>query len=257
MTAAIKASGLSKKYGEVVAVSSLDLNVKKGELFALLGINGAGKTTAIKMLSCLTAPTSGTAEIMGYSVTADSNKVRALVSVSPQESSVAPNLTVFENLAFIAQIYGFSPSESKQKAEQMIERLSLTEVRNRYAKKLSGGYTRRLSIAMALIVEPQVLFLDEPTLGLDVISRRELWKIIRELKGKITVVLTTHYLEEAEALSDRVGVMVKGRVLALGTADEIKQSVGTDSFEEAFVRIASGEFCAKNGTSCQNSGGEA
>ncbi|MBR2968973.1 MAG: ATP-binding cassette domain-containing protein [Clostridia bacterium] len=256
MRYAIDAKGLCKRYGDVVAVSSLDLQVKGGELFALLGVNGAGKTTAIKMLSCLISPTSGSADVMGHSIIGEANMVKAAVSVSPQESSVAQNLTVFENLAFIAQIYGASSLEARKAADEMIEMLSLGEVRNRFAKKLSGGYARRLSIAMALITKPQVLFLDEPTLGLDVLARRELWKIIREIKGQVTILLTTHYLEEAEALSDRVGIMAKGQMLAIGTADEIKAFAGTDNFEEAFIRLASGKYCAKKGTFGDFGGGE-
>ncbi|MBQ9710227.1 MAG: ATP-binding cassette domain-containing protein [Clostridia bacterium] len=256
MNYAIDAKGLCKRYGDVVAVSSLDLQVKGGELFALLGVNGAGKTTAIKMLSCLISPTSGSADVMGHSIIGEANMVKAAVSVSPQESSVAQNLTVFENLAFIAQIYGASSLEARKAADEMIEMLSLGEVRNRFAKKLSGGYARRLSIAMALITKPQVLFLDEPTLGLDVLARRELWKIIREIKGQVTILLTTHYLEEAEALSDRVGIMAKGQMLAIGTADEIKAFAETDNFEEAFIRLASGKYCAKKGTFGGFGGGE-
>jgi len=254
MTYAIYTEGLRKNFCNVEAVKNLNLKIEKGELYALLGVNGAGKTTAIKMLSCLLPIDGGRAEVMGYSVTDNPMKVKEVLNVSPQESSVAPNLTVFENLAFIAQIYGFSKIEAKRKAEEVINQLSLQEVKNSRAKTLSGGYVRRLSIAMALITEPKVLFLDEPTLGLDVLSRRELWKIIRELKGEITLVLTTHYLEEAEALADRVGIMSKGELLVSGTAEQLKNLAGKDKFEEAFIYIVSGEFSAKKGASCRKGG---
>ncbi len=238
---AIKADKLVKRYGKTVAVDGLDLSVEEGELFALLGVNGAGKTTAIKMLSCLLLPDGGSAAVFGHSITAEKDAVKEKINVSPQESAVAGNLTVYENLTFIAQIYGFSKEQAEQKAEKYIAEFMLEEVRGKRAKTLSGGYARRLSIAMALVSQPRLIFLDEPTLGLDVLARRALWNIIEGLKGKITVILTTHYLEEAEALSDRIGIMSKGKMLAAGTADELKKLSGKDSLEEAFISLAGEE----------------
>lgn len=238
---AIKTNNLTKKYKDKTVVKSLDLAIEKGEMYALLGVNGAGKSTTIKMLSCLIKPTSGEAEIMGKSIISDENGVKQIISVSPQETSVAPNLTVRENLEFIAGIFGFSKAEAREKATKMIEDFDMGDIEKSRAKTLSGGWQRRLSIAMALISEPQVIFLDEPTLGLDVLARRELWKHISKLKGKITIILTTHYLEEAEALSDRIGIMAEGVLKAEGTSAELKAKAGTDNFEEAFVRIAGDE----------------
>ncbi len=234
---AIKTKALTKKYKETTAVKALDLTVHKGELYALLGVNGAGKSTTIKMLSCLTQPTSGDAELMGHSIVSEASMVKALINVSPQETAVAAKLSVRENLEFIAEIYGSSKKEAKEKAQSMIEKFNMHEIVRSRAAVLSGGWQRRLSIAMALITEPEILFLDEPTLGLDVLARRELWRLIENLKGKITIILTTHYLEEAESLSDRIGIMSRGVLLAEGTAAELKAKAGTDSFEEAFIRI--------------------
>lgn len=239
---AIKTDKLTKKYKDKTVVKALDLEVKKGEMYALLGVNGAGKSTTIKMLSCLIKPTSGDAKILGKSITKDSTDVKQIISVSPQETSVAPNLTVKENLEFIAGVFGFNQTEAKAKTAQIMADFDMEEIKNSKARTLSGGWQRRLSIAMALISEPQVIFLDEPTLGLDVLARRELWKQIEKLKGKITIILTTHYLEEAEALSDRIGVMAQGVLKAQGTADELKALAKTDNFEEAFVRIAGDEI---------------
>ena len=237
-TEAIKTIGLTKRYKDKTAVNQLDLTVYKGELYGLLGVNGAGKSTTIKMLSCLTKPTDGDAVVLGKSVTTDPGEVKKILNVSPQETAVATKLSVRENLEFIAKIYGFSGAKAREKANKIIESFEMEEIARQKAGTLSGGWQRRLSIAMALISEPQVLFLDEPTLGLDVLARRELWNTIRQLKGKVTVILTTHYLEEAEALSDRIGIMAKGRLKAEGTAAELKQLAGTDDFEEAFIRLA-------------------
>ncbi len=234
---AIKTVKLVKRYKDVTAVDKLDLEIQEGELFSLLGVNGAGKTTAIKMLSCLTMPTEGDAVVGGYSITKEPSKVKRLIGVSPQETAVAPHLSVKENLELICGIYGFSNEKTQGKITELSKRFGLDTVLQRKADKLSGGYGRRLSIAMALICEPKILFLDEPTLGLDVIARHELWQTISTLKGKITIILTTHYMEEAEALSDRIGIMKSGKLLAVGTAQELKNSVGADDFESAFVSI--------------------
>ena len=238
---AIKTMNLTKKYKDKTVVNNLNLTVNKGEMYSLLGVNGAGKSTTIKMLSCLICPTSGDALVMDRSIVSDSVKVKEVISVSPQETSVAPNLTVRENLEFIAGVFGRDKKNAKEKADKMIEDFDMAEIEKSRAKTLSGGWQRRLSIAMALISEPKVMFLDEPTLGLDVLARRELWKQIEKLKGKITIILTTHYLEEAEALADCIGIMAKGELKAEGTADELKALAGVADFEEAFIKIAEGE----------------
>ena len=234
---AIETTELTKRYKNLTAVDRLNLEIRQGELFALLGVNGAGKTTAIKMLSCLTKPTEGEAVIGGHCVTREAEQVKRLIGVSPQETAVAPNLSVRENLELICGIHGFSREKTQEKIQTLSARFALEEVLGRKAGKLSGGWQRRVSIAMALISEPSILFLDEPTLGLDVIARHELWETVRALKGKITIILTTHYMEEAQALSDRIGIMKGGRLLAVGTADELTAMAGTDDFETAFVSI--------------------
>ena len=234
---AIQIKDLCKKYGQIIAVDNLTLEIRQGEIFSLLGINGAGKTTLIKMLSCITKPTSGDAFILGSSVTNSSEKIKEYIGVSPQQSAIAPSLTVNENLKLIAGIHGYSKEEQKKKVKEISERFGLQEIMDRRTSQLSGGWQRRLSIAMALINDPKILFLDEPTLGLDVIARSELWSVIRSLKGRSTVILTTHYMEEAEALSDRIGIMKNGKLLTTGTADDMKARTGTDKFEDAFVEL--------------------
>lgn len=237
---AIRIENLTKKYKDVVAVDNLSISVRKGELFSLLGINGAGKTTTIKMLSCLIQPTSGDAFLNGKSICKDSAEVKSLIAVSPQETAVARGLSVQENLELMCGVHGFTKEKRTAKIKELTELLGLESVINKKAAKLSGGWQRRLSIAMALISEPQILFLDEPTLGLDVIARSDLWELIRSLKGQVTIILTTHYMEEAEALSDRIAIMKDGKLLICDTADKIKEVAETDSFEQAFVRIVKG-----------------
>ena len=237
---AIRIEGLTKKYKNVIAVDNLSLSVRQGELFSLLGVNGAGKTTTIKILSCLTQPTSGDAFLNGKSICKDTASVKSIIAVSPQETAVAPGLSAQENLELICGVHGFTKEKQTAKVTELTERLGLETVMKKKAGKLSGGWQRRLSIAMALISEPEILFLDEPTLGLDVLARSELWDIIRSLKGKVTVILTTHYMEEAEALSDRIAIMKDGKLLICDTPDKIKETEGTDHIEQAFVRIVKG-----------------
>ena len=237
MNYSIIIKGLRKEFGSKIAVNDLSLNVKEGSLFAFLGVNGAGKTTTIRMLTGLTRPNGGEAWVMGHSITKNLQDVKKVVNLSPQETSIAPNLTVRENLEFIAGIYGFDKVKIKEKTAQMLEQFSMAEVENSKAKTLSGGWQRKLSIAMALITEPKVLFLDEPTLGLDVLARRELWREIEALKGRITIILTTHYMEEAEALSDEIAIMAKGNLKAVGTLEELKRRTNTANLEEAFIKI--------------------
>lgn len=232
---------LTKRYGDTLAVDRMNLQINQGELCSLLGVNGAGKTTVIKMLSGLTRPTGGDAFLDGKSICGELPAIKPLIAVSPQETAVAPGLTVRENLELICGAHGFTRERRSTKVEELARQLGLTEVANKKAGKLSGGWQRRLSIAMALISEPEILFLDEPTLGLDVLARSELWDMIRLLKGKVTIVLTTHYMEEAEALSDRIAIMRDGKLLMCDTADKIKESAQADSFEQAFIRIVRGE----------------
>lgn len=235
---AIETNKLSKRFKNKIAVNNVDLKINEGELFALLGTNGAGKTTTIKMLSTLILPTNGEIKINRLDIIKDRQKIKEILNVSPQETAIAPNLSVKENLEFMAGVYQIS--KSQEKIEELVKIFKLEEVLNQKAKTLSGGWQRKVSIAIALINEPKILFLDEPTLGLDVIARKELWNIIENLKGKITIILTTHYMEEAESLSDRIGIMSKGKLIDVGTAEELTKKAGTKNFEDAFVKIATG-----------------
>ena len=239
---AIVTDRLTKKYGDVAAVDNLNLTVEQGELFALLGVNGAGKTTTIKMLSCLIKPTSGDAVLLGNSIVSEPSAIKEKINISPQETAVAANLSVLENLELIAGIYGQDDKTAKKNAYEMAQKFKLEHELNKKATRLSGGMQRRLSIAMALISEPQILFLDEPTLGLDVLARRELWASIKALKGKVTIILTTHYMDEVETLSDRVGIMAKGTLKAIGTVAELTAQTGTAKLEDAFVALSGGEL---------------
>ena len=244
MEYAIQATNLTKRFGQKTAVDHLELAVKPGELFALLGVNGAGKTTTIKMLSGLTRPTEGDAILLGDSITESPQTAKAHNGVSPQETAIARNLSVEENVVLMARIYGLDARTAREKADAISRQLGLSEVAKQKAKTLSGGMQRRLSIAMALISEPKILFLDEPTLGLDVIARRELWSVVQKLHGQVTIILTTHYLEEVEALSDRVGVMANGRMTAVGTVEELVRQTGAKNFEDAFIALATGTEAA-------------
>ena len=235
---AIDIRNMTKQYGEKLAVNDVSLTIEKGELFALLGMNGAGKTTLISMLPCLTKPTSGEALLLGKSILNETDDVKQLIAVSPQETAIAPNLTVRENIELMAALYGFDKKSIQLKTEQMIKQFSLEPYANKKSKTLSGGWKRKLSIAMALISEPKILFLDEPTLGLDVLARRELWAVIEKLKENTTIILTTHYLEEAEALSNRICIMKDGHIKALGTVAQLIEKANTANFEDAFVKLA-------------------
>ncbi|MCM1164911.1 MAG: ABC transporter A subfamily ATP-binding protein [Lachnospiraceae bacterium] len=235
---AIETKDLTKRYKNKTAVSSLTLTVGEGELFALLGVNGAGKTTTIRMLSCLSKPAEGECYVCGHSCQSEPAAVKGVVGISPQDTAVAENLTVLENLRLMCGVYGYSPEKTASRIADMTELFKMSDVANSRAKTLSGGWKRKLSIAMALIAEPKVLFLDEPTLGLDVLARRELWSVVEELKSRITIVLTTHYMEEAEALSDRIGIMIDGSLAALGTLSELEAQSGESGLENVFVKIA-------------------
>jgi ABC-2 type transport system ATP-binding protein len=222
---AIQTFSLSRKFGDLVAVDGVDLSIKEGELFSLLGPNGAGKTTAIKMLCCLLRPSSGTATIMGRDIHEDPMAVKQIIDVSPQETAIAEHLNAWENLRLIGGIRGLTKEEVKKRSEELLEMVGLAKRAKEQVRKFSGGMKRRLSIAMALVSDPQVLFLDEPTLGLDPQSRRGIWEHIAELKGKKTIVLTTHYLEEADALADRIAIIDEGKIAALGTPQELKDGI--------------------------------
>ena len=235
---AIETNKLTKKFKEKTAVNEINLKINEGELFALLGTNGAGKTTTIKMLSTLILPTEGEIKILGLDIVKDRQKIKEILNVSPQETAIAPNLSVKENLEFMAGVYQIPKKE--EKIDELVKLFKLEEVLKQKAKTLSGGWQRKVSIAIALINEPKILFLDEPTLGLDVIERKELWNVIEKLKGKITIILTTHYMEEAESLSDIIGIMAKGNLVDVGTAKELIKRAGTKNFEDAFVKIATG-----------------
>ena len=237
---AIKINNLVKEYKDVTAVNNLNLEINEGELFALLGVNGAGKTTTIKMLSCLTKPTSGDALIYDYSILHDEDKIKELIDVSMQETAIARKLTVEENIVFYAKLSGQNDEEVKNTKKYIYDSFGLDKVKNKMASKLSGGWQRKLSIALALVTKPKVLFLDEPTLGLDVIARRELWKTIVSLKERMTIILTTHYMEEAEALSDRIGIMKDGKLLFVGSKDELYEYTNKNNIEDAFIEIVSG-----------------
>ena len=237
---AIEIKELSKDYKDVKAVDNLNLEIYEGELFSLLGVNGAGKTTTIKMLSCVSTPTSGDALIEGKSILKEPNQVKASIAVSPQQSAIARNLSVEENLKLMCGVHGFDKERTKAKVKEALDSFGLSQVARRKASKLSGGWQRRLSLAMALISDPRILFLDEPTLGLDVIARSELWDTIQDLKSRMTIVLTTHYMEEAQALSDRIGIMKEGHLVFCDTAKQMMETSGKDRIEDAFIEIVKG-----------------
>ena len=237
---AISIKNLRKEYKDVVAVKGLNLDIKEGELFSLLGVNGAGKTTAIKMLSTLTRPTSGDALVLGHSILTEGDKIKGLIDISTQETAIARKLTVKENIEFYAKLSGQNKDEIEETKRYVYQYFDLDTVQNKKAYKLSGGWQRKLSIALALVSKPKILFLDEPTLGLDVIARRELWNVIKSLKKNMTIILTTHYMEEAEALSDRIGIMKDGSLLFVGTKEELYKKTNKNNVEDAFIEVVTG-----------------
>ena len=231
----ITIDNVCKNYKAKKALDNVSLNIKNGELFGLLGVNGAGQTTLIKILCGLTRKTSGTITINNFNLDKEIDKIKEIIDISPQETSVANNLTVKENLEFFANIY--NNNDNANTINEIVDIFNLNEALNQRAKTLSGGYKRRLSIAIALISKPKILFLDEPTLGLDVFARRELWNIIKKLQKNITIILTSHYLEEIENLCDRVAILSNGKLLKTGTIEEIKQITNTQNFEDAFIKL--------------------
>ena len=238
---AVETRGLTKRYGDSKVVDSLDISIESGTIYGLLGVNGSGKSTSVKMMTGLLEPTCGDVYIMGEKIPGNGDFKRK-INISTQETAVAPNLTVYENLEFMAGIYGIKKDAVKDRCRKLIDDFSMNGFADRRAKTLSGGEARRLSIAMALINEPCVIFLDEPTLGLDVISRRSLWRIIENIKGRATIVLTTHYIEEAEALCDKICVIVKGKPRVVGTVESLKRMTNSASLEDAFVKISEAEL---------------
>lgn len=242
---AVKIENIKKYFKQkkkiIQAVDDVSFSIHENELFGLLGVNGAGKSTLIQLISGLIQPTSGNVICFEMDSYLKMKEVKQIINVSPQETAIAEKLSVYENLIFMAELYGIGKEEAIKKANEMIDEFSLEDVKNQKAKTLSGGYQRRLSIAMALITSPRILILDEPTLGLDVIARRELWDIIEKLRSKMTIILTTHYLEEGENLCDRIAILVKGKLKALGSIEELKRLGNSNQFEDAFVHIATGK----------------
>jgi len=235
---AIETKALTKKFKEKVAVDNLNLKIEEGQLFSLLGVNGAGKTTTIRMLLGLSKESSGSIKIYQKDFKKNKSELKQIMNVSPQETAIAPNLSVRENLEFISGVYNIK--DKKVKVNELLKLFKLEKIEKQRVKRLSGGWQRRLSIAMALVNEPKILFLDEPTVGLDVIARKELWEIIKDLKKKVTIILTTHYMEEALALSDIVGIISEGKLNAIGTPQELIKKANVKTFEEAFIKLATG-----------------
>ena len=235
---AIIIKGLVKKFDDIIAVDNLNLEIKKGELFGLLGPNGAGKSTTINILSGLIKPTEGTAYIGGYDVRKDLKKIKELIGVCPQEASVFKFLSGRENLELFGILHGMSKKELKKRIENLLKQASFLETSKRKAKGYSGGMARQLNLLMALVNNPQIAYLDEPTVGMDARARRKTWEFIGSLKEQNkTVILTTHYIEEAEALSDRVGIIDYGKLVALGTPKELMEKHDSKNLEEVFLKI--------------------
>jgi len=233
---AIKASGLVKRYGNLVAVDSISFDVEKGESFGFLGPNGAGKTTTIRMLTGLSKPTAGKAELLGLEVTLNAARAKGFTGVVPETSNLYDELTALENLIFMGKLYGVASTERHMRAETLLELFRLQEKRDRPFRTLSRGMKRALTIAAALIHNPKILFLDEPTVGLDVMAARSLRKTIRELHDQgMTIFLTTHYLEEAGILCDRIAIIVKGRIAAVGRPEELKEMAAKEQAVEFTV----------------------
>ena len=239
MKAIIDIRNITKKFGNLIAVNNVSFTVGEKECFALLGFNGAGKTTLINILTTVLSATSGTAIIGGFDLAKDAQNIKKIINISPQETAVAKNLTVRENLQLIADLYGIN--DAKNAVEETLQAFNLQEKANVVAKKLSGGQAKRLSIALAVITQPKILFLDEPTLGLDIKARQELWKTVKALKERMTIILTTHYLEEVEQLTDRIAIISRGKIKALGTLQELLDQTQQTTLESAFLQLSEEE----------------
>lgn len=229
---------LVKKYQDVYAVNDLCLQVKKGELFGVLGPNGAGKTTTINILCGLLKPTSGFAQVCGYDAQKEAAKVKEIIGLCPQETAIYPYLTGAENIDLFGNLHGMNKRALKERRGQILEKMGLAEEAKKKAGKYSGGMKRRLSLSLALIHDPKIAFLDEPTVAMDPQSRHAVWDFIRELKqqGK-TIILTTHYMEEAEELCDRIGIIDQGKLIALGAPNELSKQHETRNLEEVFIKL--------------------
>ena len=235
---AIVARGLTKRFGATTAVDGVDLAIREGTVLGLLGPNGAGKTTIVRILSTLIAPDAGQAQVLGYDVATQAHQVRQLIGLTGQYASVDETLTGTENLVLIARLIGMSRKDAKDRARELLRRFHLTDAAARAVKTYSGGMRRRLDLAASLVSRPRVLFLDEPTTGLDPHSRNEVWAMIREMVADgTTVLLTTQYLEEADQLADQIAVIDHGRVIAAGTSDQLKAQTGADSLDEVFLSL--------------------
>jgi len=236
--AAIVIENLTKKFEDVTAVDGLSLVVDKGELFGLLGPNGAGKTTTINILCGLLEPTTGSVKVGGHDAQKEPNMIKELIGVSPQETAVYPQLTGRENIELFANLHTMPKEKLKRNVDELLQRLSLRDHAKRKAGKYSGGMMRRINIAMALVHDPEIAFLDEPTVGMDPQSRRAVWDFIRELrKQNKTVLLTTHYMEEAEELCDRIGIIDNGKLISLGTPQGLNEQFKVKNLEEVFLQL--------------------
>jgi ABC-2 type transport system ATP-binding protein len=235
---AITVENLIKRFEDVTAVDGINLQVKKGELFGLLGPNGAGKTTTINMLCGLIKPTNGTAKVGGYDVQKETEKVKTLIGVCPQETAIYPYLTGAENVELFGNLHAMNKETLKARRDMLLEKMGLTEDAKRRSEKYSGGMKRRLSLILALIHNPQIAFLDEPTVAMDPQSRHAVWDFIKELKEEDkTIILTTHYMEEAEALCDRVGIIDHGKLIALGAPQALISKNKVKNLEEVFIAL--------------------
>jgi len=235
---AIVLENLTKKFEDVTAVDGLSLQIEKGELFGLLGPNGAGKTTIIKILCGLLEPTNGTATVGGYDVQRDSAKMKELIGVCPQDTAAYPYLTGMENVEFFGNLYAMSKAKLKENAKKLLDKMSLSQDAGRRVRKYSGGMKRRINLIMALIHDPEIAFLDEPTVAMDPQSRHAVWDFIRDLEkqGK-TIILTTHYMEEAEELCGRVGIVDHGKLIALGSPKELMNENDAKDLEDVFIKL--------------------
>jgi len=239
----ISTEGLVKRFKDIVALDHVTLRIRRGEVFGLLGPNGAGKTTLIRILTCLFAPTEGKAEVLGYDVTERPEEIRRRIALLPQEAETYENLTVWENIAYYAGMYGLDKNEIESRTQKIIELIGLKERAGDLTKKLSGGMKRKVLVGRALTLSPEILFLDEPTTGIDVLGARRVRNLLKQLseREKVTTVLTTHDMTEVEQLCDRVGILVEGKLVAMGNPDELENKFKAANLEDVFVGLVTGE----------------